>query len=166
MRVRTIVVIGLVVTLIASIVVARRSGTAEVSGTMTSSVRDVRDRLEDVAEVSASRGEFDRALRSGGLFTQLVLDPTADDIRSVEPGPTTAVTSIRWTDDDTVELEMFTTGHTSRMTGFFGEQATNAFGCARLEARAGRSASARAIRCGTVVRAVFGEPWVEVRPRP
>jgi len=158
-------VVAVLVGIATAVSVAGCSATARVTGGMDDTVRQVRDRVETVARASSSAAEIERRIRAGESYTLLILDPSPQDIRSTEPSPPTVITSVRG-DGDRVEVEMYTTGQASYSTGWFGDHAVNAVGCARLTVRAGARTTAAGTSCGDTVRAVFVDPWVEVRLRP
>ncbi|MBT1681775.1 hypothetical protein [Curtobacterium flaccumfaciens] len=132
---------------------------------MDDTVRQVRGRVAVVANESGSLAELRRRVRAGEAYTLLVLDAGPEDIRTTKPFPTTAITALHST-DGRLELELFTTGHESRQTGWFGDEATNLFGCALVTAEPGGGASARGTTCGRTVLEVFPEPWDQVRLHP
>lgn len=133
------------------------SSTAKVTPVMDDSVRSVRDRLETVARASRSAADLERRILDGESYTLLLLD--------AKPFPSTVITAVR-REGERVDVEMYTTGQGSSGAGWFGDESVNAVGCARLTARPGRNATATGVQCGDTVRAVFVDPWVEVRLRP
>lgn len=141
------------------------SAGAKVTTTMNDTVRQVRDRVAAVARGSSSPSDLNRRVRAGEAYTLLLLGADAEDIRSTEPFPSTAITALR-SDGDRLEVELFTTGQGSRQTGWFGEESINLVGCALVIAEPGGGASARGTNCGGAVREVFREPWEQVRLRP
>ncbi|EYT64598.1 MULTISPECIES: hypothetical protein [Curtobacterium] len=132
---------------------------------MDDAARQVRERVAVVADESGSLTELRRRVIAGEAYTLLLPDANPEDIRTTEPFPTTAITALHST-GGRLELELFTTGHGSRQTGWFGDEAINVFGCARVTAEPGGGASARGTTCGRTVLEVFPEPWEQVRLHP
>lgn len=156
---------GVALALAAGVSLSGCSAEQSVTSGMDDTVRQVRDRVAAAAEHSGSVAELERRLRTGESYTLLLIDATADDILATKPFPTTAMTALR-TDGGRVIAEVFTTGHGSRSTGWFGEQSVNLFGCAAITAEAGGRTTVRGTECGTTVRTVFARPWQEERLRP